>query len=124
MKTLKIFLFPFVALFFTVNASSQSHDHSKMNATQPATKTETFKVWGKCEMCEARIEKTVKAEGASAAAWDQKSQMLSVTFNPEKTSKDALSKKLASAGHDTEKFKATDEAYAKLPECCHYERQK
>ena len=87
-------------------------------------KTETFKVWGKCEMCKSRIEKTVKTEGATSANWDLKTQMLAVTFDPAKTNVESLSKKLASVGHDTEKYKATDEAYSKLPGCCHYDRVK
>jgi len=124
MKTFKIFLVSFIAFIISLNASSQSHDHSKMNSSQAATKTETFKVWGQCEMCKSRIEKTAKAEGASNAFWDEKSQMLSVTFDPVKTNKDALSKKIASVGHDTEKYKAPDEVYAELPGCCHYERKK
>ncbi len=90
--------------------------------TDQATKTESLKVWGKCDMCKTRIEKTAKAEGASTAEWDIKTRMLTVTFDPSKTSKDALSKKLASVGHDTEKYKAPDDVYAKLPGCCHYER--
>jgi mercuric ion binding protein len=85
-------------------------------------KTETFKVWGKCDMCKARIEKTVKAEGVSSANWDTKTSMLTVTYDPSKTNQDALSKKLASVGHDTEKYKAPDDVYAKLPACCHYDR--
>jgi mercuric ion binding protein len=93
-----------------------------MNMT--STKTETFKIFGKCDMCKARIEKTVKADGVTEVAWDAKTQMLTVTFDPAKTSKEALSKKLASVGHDTEKFKAADEAYANLPGCCHYDRSK
>ena len=124
MKAYRILLTSFMALIFTFNAAAQSDDHSTMNMNQPATKTETFKVWGQCDMCKNRIEKTVKAEGVSSASWDEKSQMLTVTFDTVKTSKDALSKKLASVGHDTEKFKAHDDVYAKLPGCCHYERQK
>jgi len=89
-----------------------------------ATKTETFKVLGKCDMCKTRIEKTVKVDGVTSANWDTKSEMLTVVYNPSKTSIDALSKMLALVGHDTEKYKATDEAYAKLPECCHYDRAK
>ena len=50
--------------------------------------------------------------------------MLAVTFDPAKTNVEALSKKLAAVGHDTEKFKASDDAYAKLPGCCHYDRAK
>ncbi len=87
-------------------------------------KTETFKVWGKCDMCKARIEKAVKAEGVTTANWDSKTQMLTVTFDAGKTNVDVLGKKLASVGHDTEKYKATDEVYSKLPGCCHYERVK
>jgi hypothetical protein len=89
-----------------------------------ASKTETFKVLGKCGMCKDRIEKTAKAEGASTAAWDAKTNMLTVTFDASKTNKDALSKKLASVGHDTEKYKADDKVYNSLPACCHYERVK
>jgi ABC-type uncharacterized transport system YnjBCD substrate-binding protein len=124
MKTYKILLTSFIAFILTFNAAAQTHDHSKMNTSQPAAKTETFKVWGQCDMCKSRIEKTAKAEGALTARWDEKSQMLTVTFDTAKTSKEALSKKLASVGHDTEKFKAPDDVYSKLPGCCHYERQK
>jgi hypothetical protein len=94
------------------------------NKTPGAQKTETFKVWGACGMCKTRIENTVKAEGATTANWDAKTQMLTVTFDPKKSNTDALSKKLASVGHDTEKYKAPDDVYAKLPGCCHYERSK
>lgn len=124
MKTIKIILTSLFVFVLAFNATAQTHDHSKMNSDHSATNSETFKVWGQCDMCKARIEKTVKVEGVSTALWDEKSQLLTVTIDPAKTSKDVLSKKLATAGHDTEKFKATDEAYAKLPGCCHYERQK
>jgi copper chaperone CopZ len=92
--------------------------------TMSSPKTESFKVWGKCGMCKARIEKTVKAEGATSASWDEKTQLLAVTYDPAKTNKDELSKKLAAVGHDTEKYKAPDAVYAKLPGCCHYDRSK
>jgi copper chaperone CopZ len=120
MKTLN-FIFS-VLLFAGINLSAvaQTHDHSQMNMS--SSKTESFKVWGKCDMCKARIEKTVTAEGATSASWDVKSQILTVTYDPSKTNKDELSKKLASVGHDTEKYKAPDDVYAKLPACCHYER--
>ena len=124
MKTLNLFVTLLIAFGLTVSTSAQTQDHSKMNMNQMSAKTETFKVWGACGMCKTRIEKTVTAEGATKASWDAKSQLLTVTYDPSKTSKDALSKKLASVGHDTEKFKAPDDVYAKLPGCCHYERSK
>ena len=124
MKTIRFIITAIIISAFTVNASAQVHDHAKTNADQTALKTEKIKVWGVCDMCKTRIEKTVTAEGATNASWDSKTQLLTVSYDTLKTSKEALSKKLAAAGHDTEKFKATDEVYNSLPGCCHYERQK
>ncbi|OFX56544.1 MAG: ATPase [Bacteroidetes bacterium GWB2_41_8] len=92
------------------------HDHSKM----ASTKTETLKVSGNCEMCKARIEKAAKLDGVSKAEWSTKTKMLSVTFDPAKTNLEQVGKKVAAAGHDTEKVKATDAVYNKLPGCCKY----
>lgn len=121
MKNMKLFLSLLFIVAISASVAAQTTGSAKKVA---ATKTESFKVLGKCEMCKARIEKTVTAEGATNALWDSKTEMLSVTFDPSKTSVDALSKKLASVGHDTEKYKAPDAVYAKLPSCCHYERGK
>jgi hypothetical protein len=35
---------------------------------------------------------------------------------------DRLEKSLADAGHDNEKYKATDDVYSKLPKCCLYRK--
>lgn len=95
---------------------------ANMFAQAGKTKTDTFKVWGNCGMCKERIEKAVKSEGATTAAWDSKTKMLTVSYDPSKTNTDALAKKVASVGHDTEKFKADDKTYNGLPGCCKYER--
>jgi copper chaperone CopZ len=120
MKTLKLIITALFVVLFGVTTSAQTQDHSKMNMT--SSKTETFKVWGNCDLCKERIEKAVKVEGVTNADWNTKTKLLTATFDPTKTSKDALSKKLALAGHDTGKYKATGEVYANLPGCCQYER--
>jgi maltose-binding protein MalE len=56
MKTVKLFLAVVLLAAFGVTSSAQT----KTNSTAQQ-KTETFKVWGKCDMCKTRIEKTVKA---------------------------------------------------------------
>lgn len=122
MKTLNLIFAIFLLSGLNISAIAQAHDHSQTSMTSP--KTESFKVWGKCDMCKTRIELTVKTEGVTKASWDVKTQLLTVTFDPAKTNKDTLSRKLASVGHDTEKYKAPDEVYANLPGCCHYERTK
>jgi periplasmic mercuric ion binding protein len=120
MKSVKSFSIVILLTIFSLNLPAQTDDVSKT----AGSKTESFKVFGNCEMCKTRIEKTAMSENTIAALWDSKTKMLSVTFDPKKTSVDAISKKIALAGHDTEKYKATDEVYTRLPGCCHYERSK
>lgn len=117
MKKIKLFL------VFAILSATITLTYAQTGTTKPATKTETFKVYGKCEMCKSRIEKTLKTDGVTSADWVIKTNILTVSFDPAKTSADLLGKKLASVGHDTEKFKAPDDVYSKLPGCCHYTRK-
>jgi periplasmic mercuric ion binding protein len=119
MKTVNFLLAVIILVAFGLSTSAQTATKASNQ-----TKTESFKVWGKCEMCKARIEKAAKAEGVTSADWNEKTALLTVVYNPSKTSVDALEKKLASVGHDTEKYRASDDVYSKLPGCCHYDRAK
>ena len=80
-----------------------------------------FKVKGNCEMCKERIETTAKKAGAQSARYSIDLQTLTLETS-EKVSPEDILKKVAEAGHDNEKFKASDETYEKLPGCCHYDR--
>lgn len=88
-------------------------------------KTEKIKVYGNCGMCESRIEKAaLSIDGVSKADWNKDTKMLEVTMDDSKTDVQKIQKTMAKVGHDTDKFKATDEAYENLPSCCHYDRTK
>ena len=116
MKTLKLFLAAILAITMSATVSAQTKDHS----TTAMTKTETFKVSGKCESCKTRIEKTAKVDGVSKAVWSEKTNMLTIAYNPSKVKTDDIQKSLAAVGHDTPKYEATDKAYNSLPGCCKY----
>jgi len=84
-------------------------------------KTEKFKVYGNCGMCETRIEKAASGlEGVAKADWDKETQMLEITFDDRKVKVDDVHQAVAKAGHDTKKVKADDEVYNALPACCLY----
>ena len=119
MKAIKLFMA--IILVDAVSGNLSAQTSAKSSGQQ---KTETLKVWGKCEMCKTRIEDGLKLDGISKAVWDQKTLLATVTYDPSKITIDAMQKKLASIGHDTEKYKAPDDVYAKLPGCCHYDRAK
>jgi len=84
-----------------------------------------FIVLGKCEMCKDRIQRaTYKIKGVKYSSWSIPQNKLSIIYNNNKVSIDEIKKKIADAGHDTEDFKATSEAYASLHSCCKYDREK
>lgn len=114
MKTLKFFSLSIIAMIFSLSVTAQNQPMS--------TKTESFKVEGKCGMCKARIEKAAKIEGVTKAEWDADKQLLTVTYMPDMVKIDDIQKKVAAVGHDTEKVKADDKTYNKLPGCCKYRK--
>ena len=86
-------------------------------------KTEEFKVYGKCGMCDTRIEKAVNAiPGVVKSDWTQKTQMLSVTYKTKKGKSIDIHKAVAKVGHDTDIERANDKVYDALHGCCHYTR--
>lgn len=91
-------------------------------AQQKVSKVKTieFNVTGVCKMCKERIENATLIKGVKSAEWDKLAQTLSVIYNPKKTDEETIHEAVASHGHDTEKVKASEEAYKKLPDCCAY----
>ncbi len=108
MKTLKFFI-AIVALTI-----------STVTFAAGATKTETIKVSGNCELCQSKIEKAAKVPGITKASWNQKSKILTLVYDASKVKGDDVQKKIAAVGYDTPKFKATAAAYNALPSCCKY----
>jgi mercuric ion binding protein len=110
MKSLLSFAAVVIAIFTTSAANAQS-------------KTETFKVYGNCNMCKNRIEKALLGTaGISQAKWDVQTKILKVIYDSSKVSNDKIQQRIAAVGHDTEKHKAADTVYEKLPGCCQYDR--
>lgn len=83
----------------------------------------SFKVSGKCGMCETRIENAaLSVKGVESADWDKESGILELEYDTKKADLEKVQKAIAKAGHDTELYTANDKVYEKLPECCKYER--
>jgi copper chaperone CopZ len=112
MKGIKSMLLVIVITLFSANSF----------ADEPATKT-NFRVSGNCDMCKKRIEKAAKLTGVKSAVWNTETGIMNVSFVPSVISADQIQQRIAEAGHDTDKYKASDEAYSKLHKCCRYERK-
>ncbi len=97
--------------------SSNAQDH------QAELKKEIFTVYGNCGMCEKTIEGSLKdVEGVTVADWDKETDQMMVSFNTEVISLDAIKRKIADVGYDSDTHRAKDEVYESLPGCCQYER--
>ena len=117
-KTMKILIgIMFLGVTMT-NAQEQT------TTTNDQAKTETFKVWGNCGMCETTIEKAAgEVEGVNSADWNKETKMIEVSFDETKTDLHKIHKAIAESGYDTEMHKASKETYSDLPGCCQYERE-
>ena len=124
MKTIKLLLAIIIAFttFQFANAQSDKTERAK----NFGIKTETIKVSGTCSMDKRRIETAAySVDGVKSAAWDEYTQVLTLKYSVfKKDAGDNVQKKIASVGNDTEKYKAADAVYNKLPDCCHYQRTK
>lgn len=87
-------------------------------------KTEQFKIYGNCGMCQATIEKAGTENHTALVKWDKDTKIATLIYDSLKTNRDAILKRIALSGYDSDQFLAPDAVYAALPVCCHYERVK
>lgn len=117
-KTMKILM----GLMFLGATIANAQEQSTI--TDDKTKTETFKVWGICGMCETTIEKAANSvEGVTKADWNKETKMMEVSYDSTKTMNHKIYMAIANSGYDTEMHKASEEAYASIPGCCQYKRE-
>lgn len=85
--------------------------------------TSSIKVYGECGSCKNRIENSLKVESIKSSKWNAEDQFLTVQYNTNSITLDKIRSLVANVGHDTDKTKADDTVYQKLPDCCHYVRR-
>ncbi len=121
MKTIKT-LFTVAILLVTVSFANAQSDKTERTI---GIKTQTIKVSGTCSMDKRRIETAAySVDGVKSAYWDEYTQVLTLQYSVfKKDAAENVQKKIASVGNDTEKYRADDTVYQKLPDCCHYQRK-
>ena len=98
---------------------------SFFTVAQSKNQTSGIEVDGVCGMCKSRIEKAcLQTKGVKLANWDVETHQLKLIFNNQKTDLDAIKSNIASVGHDTDNYKATEEAYMSVNMCCRYRDEK
>lgn len=86
------------------------------------SKTEIVTIYGNCGMCQKTIEKAGNLKNVVKVNWDIDTKKATLTYDGNLTDQDAILKRIALSGYDSDKFLAPDSAYTNLPGCCQYER--
>lgn len=84
--------------------------------------TATVKISGNCDMCKTTIEKAGNVKNVATVEWNKDLKTAALHYDSKKTNQDEILKRIALAGYDNQQFLAPDDAYAKLPGCCQYDR--
>ena len=121
----KIILTTTLSILMLCSMSIQARQTSSVQtSTVDSLVTLSFGVRGNCGMCKATIEKAaLNVPGVNTAIWDADNKKVTVTYDSKKTNVDAIHKAIALSGYDTEKMKADNATYNKLPGCCQYDRK-
>jgi|ERR1051325_2515030 copper chaperone CopZ len=108
MKTLKTILIV-ITLFVTLSEVEASSQDSSI----------AIKTSAQCESCKKRLEgKMAFEKGVKKVSLDVETKVLSVTYDPKKTSPEKLKTAVTKIGYDADEMQADKKAYDKLPKCC------
>ena len=120
MKALSFFLLALLGSSFASQAQSTKPTPTPVAATKAkGTEIAQFKTSAVCDMCKARLEKSLAYEkGVQAANLDVPSKVLTVTYRPDKTTPAALRTAVQKTGYDADELTADARAYDRLPDCC------
>jgi len=117
---MKAFAFSLLTLLSVVDTAAQAQKAPTATAiAKKGTELVQFKTSAVCDMCKARLEKSLAYEkGVQAANLDVPSKVLTVTYNPAKTTPEALRTAVQKTGYDADAVTADARAYERLPDCC------
>lgn len=80
----------------------------------------TILVNGVCGMCKQTIESACDMDGVEEASWSAETKVLTLSYDPEVVSLEAISTSINESGYDTEIAAASEEAYLSVHPCCRY----
>ena len=116
MKTIHKMIIAPLLLALCVTAHMSAQDTTSANGKTAVVRISTS---AQCDQCKKRIEKQVSLmSGVKKADLDLSTKVLTVEYNPKKTSPEKIRKTISETGYDADDVKASSRAEQKLPPCC------
>jgi len=89
------------------------------NAQADGDKEIKIKTSAVCEMCKARLERNLGlSKGVKESDLNLKDKVITVKYNPNKTTPEAIKATILNTGYDADAQVANQKAHDKLPSCC------
>lgn len=108
-----------IAFIATVAMSTAAFAQTEKDAPKEGPQTVKIKTSAVCDMCKETIEKAMAYEkGVKEATLDVDSKMLTVTYDPKKTTLEKIKIAITKAGYDADEMTADTRAYDNLNPCC------
>lgn len=112
MKTIKVTLFASIItilVLFTTTVKAQGETTAEIKIKTSAI----------CDMCKETIETALAFEkGIKKSNLNVPSKVLTVVYNPQKTTPEKIRLAISMAGYDADEVPANPKAYKKLEDCC------
>lgn len=109
-------IFVLLAFFGMLASSALAQDTAEKKSKWETIEIKTSAV---CDMCIDPIEGALAYEkGVKTSKLNVKSKIVTVKYNPEKTSPEKIRKAITLAGYDADDMPADARAYEKLDDCC------
>lgn len=112
-----------ILLLLSVIIANAQMKNPKTDPSVSELAKQTVKIFGNCGMCKSRIEKAGNIKDVATVQWNKVTKVATLTYDADKTNPDEILKQIALAGHDNQKFPASDMVYEDLPGCCQYDRE-
>jgi copper chaperone CopZ len=88
-------------------------------AADPKLDSIKIKTSSQCGMCKDRIEEALAFErGVKTSELDLETQVVTVSYNPKRTSPEKIRRAISKTGYDADNVPADPKAYSKLDACC------
>lgn len=106
---MKKILIPFIAALLMIFNAAKAEDDKEVKIKTTAV----------CEMCKARIERTLGlSKGIKGSDLNLKDKVVTVKYNPKKTTPEEIRSIIINTGYDADGMLANQKAHDKLPDCC------
>ncbi|NIJ55770.1 heavy-metal-associated domain-containing protein [Dyadobacter arcticus] len=106
---MKTTILSFLAAFFLGVANVHASDDKEVKIKTSAI----------CEMCKERIERNLGlSKGVKESNLNLKDKVVTVKYNPNKTTPEAIKATIINTGYDADEQLASQKAHDRLPDCC------